>query len=141
MLIFDYDGVLLNSLDDVVLTSWNAVKGTTESSLSQLPEDYVALMRLNRFHCQPAGDFLVLAQAIVEGKRPAESDCFTTDEYQSFLNNDELNPLVERTKLFFNARKRLVEKNEQAWLNLNTCLLYTSPSPRDATLSRMPSSA
>ena len=26
-------------------------------------------------------------------------------------------------------------------LTLNTCLLYTSPSPRDATLSRMPSSA
>ena len=25
--------------------------------------------------------------------------------------------------------------------HLNTCLLYTSPSPRDATLSRMPSSA
>ena len=24
---------------------------------------------------------------------------------------------------------------------LNVCLLYTSPSPRDATLSRMPSSA
>ena len=26
-------------------------------------------------------------------------------------------------------------------LPINTCLLYTSPSPRDATLSRMPSSA
>ena len=25
--------------------------------------------------------------------------------------------------------------------NSSTCLLYTSPSPRDATLSRMPSSA
>ena len=25
--------------------------------------------------------------------------------------------------------------------DLKTCLLYTSPSPRDATLSRMPSSA
>ena len=25
--------------------------------------------------------------------------------------------------------------------NLRSCLLYTSPSPRDATLSRMPSSA
>ena len=25
--------------------------------------------------------------------------------------------------------------------NLNTCLLYTSPSPRDPHLSRMPSSA
>ena len=26
-------------------------------------------------------------------------------------------------------------------INPHTCLLYTSPSPRDATLSRMPSSA
>ena len=25
--------------------------------------------------------------------------------------------------------------------DFNSCLLYTSPSPRDATLSRMPSSA
>ena len=28
-----------------------------------------------------------------------------------------------------------------AKLDIHTCLLYTSPSPRDATLSRMPSSA
>ena len=27
------------------------------------------------------------------------------------------------------------------YMELFTCLLYTSPSPRDATLSRMPSSA
>ena len=27
------------------------------------------------------------------------------------------------------------------WVIDNSCLLYTSPSPRDATLSRMPSSA
>ena len=33
-------------------------------------------------------------------------------------------------------------KEEKQPLNeLQTCLLYTSPSPRDATLSRMPSSA
>ena len=33
-------------------------------------------------------------------------------------------------------------KNIQVDINSNgTCLLYTSPSPRDATLSRMPSSA
>ena len=28
-----------------------------------------------------------------------------------------------------------------AWLCINACLLYTSPSPRDGLLSRMPSSA
>ena len=30
---------------------------------------------------------------------------------------------------------------EEGWTPLHFCLLYTSPSPRDATLSRMPSSA
>ena len=31
--------------------------------------------------------------------------------------------------------------NLKIFMPLNICLLYTSPSPRDATLSRMPSSA
>ena len=31
--------------------------------------------------------------------------------------------------------------NALLWLDARACLLYTSPSPRDATLSRMPSSA
>ena len=36
------------------------------------------------------------------------------------------------------------EKSTSEWLSYGldySCLLYTSPSPRDATLSRMPSSA
>ena len=33
------------------------------------------------------------------------------------------------------------EDNGSTSVEINTCLLYTSPSPRDATLSRMPSSA
>ena len=35
--------------------------------------------------------------------------------------------------------RKLIPK--QPMLRCRTCLLYTSPSPRDATLSRMPSSA
>ena len=34
-----------------------------------------------------------------------------------------------------------LEKWEEALVRYEDCLLYTSPSPRDATLSRMPSSA
>ena len=41
---------------------------------------------------------------------------------------DQLGNLHEADKLMAEARER-------------ACLLYTSPSPRDATLSRMPSSA
>ena len=36
---------------------------------------------------------------------------------------------------------RMAEALKQSRRNASTCLLYTSPSPRDATLSRMPSSA
>ena len=32
-------------------------------------------------------------------------------------------------------------KTDEKYADLESCLLYTSPSPRDATLSRMPSSA
>ena len=39
--------------------------------------------------------------------------------------------------------QKLEEKRQQQILNetTNRCLLYTSPSPRDRTRSRMPSSA
>ena len=42
---------------------------------------------------------------------------------------------LERT---WNSLKKIMKKGA---LDPVTCLLYTSPSPRDATLSRMPSSA
>ena len=32
-------------------------------------------------------------------------------------------------------------RNQMVQMNIKDCLLYTSPSPRDATLPRMPSSA
>ena len=32
-------------------------------------------------------------------------------------------------------------ESDKATIDIPACLLYTSPSPRDATLSRMPSSA
>ena len=40
-----------------------------------------------------------------------------------------------------NAGHTLVINDVKTILHLIPCLLYTSPSPRDATLSRMPSSA
>ena len=41
---------------------------------------------------------------------------------------------------------KVIDQSEMCYLEdalglVNSCLLYTSPSPRDATLSRMPSSA
>ena len=37
--------------------------------------------------------------------------------------------------------RKEIEMNTALGIQVKDCLLYTSPSPRDATLSRMPSSA
>ena len=62
----------------------------------------------------------------------------TTD---AFLNGDDGNGGFSSGNIF------LPNTNNTTWWhgwsisNITDCLLYTSPSPRDATLSRMPSSA
>ena len=48
-----------------------------------------------------------------------------------------LKPPIQRARIMFKF-KELIEKNSD---ELTNCLLYTSPSPRDGLLSRMPSSA
>ena len=49
-------------------------------------------------------------------------------------------PII-RTKTTIKKNVKLDKKTNIKNTNKKTCLLYTSPSPRDATLSRMPSSA
>ena len=47
---------------------------------------------------------------------------------------EQLTQLVERVE-------RLEEEKRALMADIKDCLLYTSPSPRDGLLSRMPSSA
>ena len=49
-----------------------------------------------------------------------------------------VNTWIYRKQVMTRGRPQLLCKDG---LYVNACLLYTSPSPRDATLSRMPSSA
>ena len=55
----------------------------------------------------------------------------------------ELRPLADRTAADLGLPDLRVVSIQHpiGGVDQTTCLLYTSPSPRDATLSRMPSSA
>ena len=57
------------------------------------------------------------------------------------LNADEVRKAADDWDFSEEGRKRQAKRMANAALKLKDCLLYTSPSPRDATLSRMPSSA
>ena len=60
-------------------------------------------------------------------------------ENTSTSGKDELKSIVSEGLYFESSGFEEVE--EQLLNSLGTCLLYTSPSPRDRTRSRMPSSA
>lgn len=53
MLIFDFDGVLIDSLDEVILTVYNTATGQQVTRLTDLAQPLVELFRRNRFHVQP----------------------------------------------------------------------------------------
>ena len=48
---------------------------------------------------------------------------------------------VENYRAFLSDKKKRVIEKEKMRAMYENCLLYTSPSPRDRTRSRMPSSA
>ena len=65
------------------------------------------------------------------------------DSFQDDLDADSLAliELVEAIEEELGERSIEIRIEDDDLEDLKTCLLYTSPSPRDATLSRMPSSA
>ena len=90
--------------------------------------------------------------SIALGKLAQEDPSFrvTSDEESgqtiiSGMGELHLDVLVDRMKREFsveaNIGKPQVAYRETIKNTVEICLLYTSPSPRDATLSRMPSSA
>ena len=91
-------------------------------------------------------------QGMVYGQYMKNADIM--DGFESFLTaskilNIDICIISHKTKYgHFDKKKIDLRKEALRWIKKNkildenkVCLLYTSPSPRDATLSRMPSSA
>ena len=76
--------------------------------------------------------------AVIE-KKPAELKN-KSPKYKVLLHNDPVNSMEYVTISLREVVPQLSEQDAIA-IMLEACLLYTSPSPRDRLLSRMPSSA
>ena len=118
MLIFDFDGVLINSLDEVVLTTYNAATDSLVTSLAQLPADLVQMFKNNRFHVQPIGDAIVLMNWCLANLHKESKKILNQEEYRAITQGADID-LVKRTNQIYAARNRFIEAYFSQWLALH----------------------
>ena len=82
---------------------------------------------------------LALFAFVISGKFTANDSGVKIGSSVAEVNGEDLSIDVFRQKV--EQASRRYGSNLSSTQLVNTCLLYTSPSPRDRTRSRMPSSA
>ena len=111
MLIFDFDGVLMDSLDEIVVTAYNATLGRLVTSLEAIPPDVVRLFRQNRYLFQPIGDALPLMSWCLETYPEKPGTVLSRHEFET-LKGKETSPADQRSAYFFETRGKLIEKDQ-----------------------------
>jgi hypothetical protein len=118
MLIFDFDGVMMDSLDEIVVTAYNAVQRTLLTSLDNIPPEVVILFKQNRYHFQPIGDALPLMSWCLDNYRKTPNKYLSPEEFRALVKN-ALKPVADRTDYFFATRRSLIDADKVCWLALN----------------------
>ena len=118
MLIFDFDGVLLDSVREIAVAAYNMLKGTIVTGLNQLPQNGLELFLRNRFHVQPIGDAPVLMQWCLEIGDSEPDKLLSPKEYEDIIKKAE-EPVAARTARFFETRNRFKTSFLDEWIALN----------------------
>jgi FMN phosphatase YigB (HAD superfamily) len=118
MLIFDFDGVLLDSVREIAVTAYNMLTGTIVTRLDQLPQNALELFLRNRFHVQPIGDAPVLMNYCLKIGDVEPDKLMSPEEYDEIIKQvDE--PVAARTTRFFETRNKFKTRDLEAWTELN----------------------
>jgi FMN phosphatase YigB (HAD superfamily) len=118
MLIFDFDGVLVNSLDEVVLTAYNAATDSLVTSMAEVPSDLVQMFKNNRFHVQPIGDAIALMTWCLANCQKEPQKILNREDYAALTGKSEID-LVDRTNRIYAARKRFIDTDIKRWFSLH----------------------
>lgn len=96
--LFDFDGVLLDTVDEVAVTAYNTATESFISSLEDAPEGYGELFRINRCRIQHAGEIPLLGAWCVEhcAKQPQRRLLQEEAEVVLRLSKEERIAQVER---------------------------------------------
>lgn len=118
MLIFDFDGVLINSQAEVTLTVYNTTTGKPVTSLADLPPALVGLFERNRFHVQPIGDAILLMKWCLAHYRNRSETILNPQEYEVILSG-AADAVADRTRRIYETRMHFAARDPQLWLALH----------------------
>lgn len=118
MLIYDFDGVLMDSVHEVAVTAFNMLTGRTITHPDQIPPKAFQLFLKNRFQIQVIGDAPILMNWCLETADLKPDHLLNPKEYRDILERTA-EPLTSRTTQFFETRKRFISKDMTSWLSLN----------------------
>jgi phosphoglycolate phosphatase-like HAD superfamily hydrolase len=118
MLILDFDGVLINSLDEVVVTAYNATTAKLVTSPADLPTALVGLFQRNRFHVQSIGDGVLLMNWCLNNYRNKSEKILNPHEYEAVISGAAVS-LTDRTLKIYETRGQFIAKDPKCWLALH----------------------
>ena len=64
VLALDFDGVICNSIDECLITSYNAFYNTKINNVSEIPDDIQSFFYTYRHYVRPAREYYLLHKAL-----------------------------------------------------------------------------
>lgn len=112
ILALDFDGVICNSIDECLITSYNAFYKTRVDDLSKIPNNVKYFFCKYRFYVRPAGEYYLLHKAYQKS--------LINFNFRAFhqLKNEYMNEIKLFEKRFYSERDFL-RKNKERWLSLH----------------------
>ena len=107
--ILDFDGVLCDSIDECMLTTYNAFNHTELINIDDIPDQFKLYFYKYRYHVRPAKEYLLICKAYLKNKDlsyPIFVEMRKSYEKEMKIFEDG----------FFNKRKFL-KKNIDIWLS------------------------
>lgn len=113
--LFDFDGVLMDSINEVAINAFNAATGQCLMHTAELPGSYLQTFRRNRYIVQKAGEFIPFANWCMTSP---EDTLITPSDYAAIVTPYK-QKITELGQLFYGAREKPRSLNIQSWINLH----------------------
>lgn len=118
MIVFDFDGVILDSLNEITVTAYNIVSNSLHTTLPDINSNFVRLFKRNRFNVEDPSDLIVLAEWCLANTGNDPDIILTFEEYDNLVKQ-KIDSREERRKRWFEARSKFASVDLEAWLKLN----------------------